>query len=144
MIQMKLFMRIFQFAKYLDDYIDIFSWWNEPGITPMSRYELTSVRKNSRFYGTGITPPGLDKALGTGAATGLHFVFREMVRRKAITRNDKIFKYCFVPYKDVSETASARRDSEDIYRNVVTAIGYDKATFLNDFDIAILKYRKEF
>ena len=141
---MKLFMRIFQFAKYLDDYIDIFSWWNEPGITPMSRYELTSVRKNSRFYGTGITPPGLDKALGTGAATGLHFVFREMVRRKAITRNDKIFKYCFVPYKDVSETASARRDSEDIYRNVVTAIGYDKATFLNDFDIAILKYRKEF
>ena len=141
---MKLFMRIFQFAKYLDDYIEIFSWWDNPGNTPHSRYELTSVRGNSRFSGTGITPPGLNKALGSGKATGLHFVFREMVRRKAITRNDKIFRYCFVPYKDISETADAKRDSEDIYWKVVTAIGVDKATFLNDFDIAILKYGSVF
>ena len=141
---MKLFMRIFQFAKYLDDYVEIFSWWNEPGKIPRSRYELTNVRRNPLLSGTGITPPGLNKALGSRVATGLHFVFREMVRRKALTKNDGIFQYCYVPYKNVSEIADSNRDSEDIYRRVAAEIGFQKATFLNDFDIAILKYRKEF
>ena len=86
---MKLFIRIYQFAKYLDKYVQVFEWWND---NPTEN--LLAIRTNSAYTGTGIDAPGLQKALGGRYNTGIHFVCREMVRRSVIN-NPEIYKFCF-------------------------------------------------
>lgn len=133
---MKLFIRIYQFAKYLDKYVQVFEWWNDNPVE-----NLLAIRTNSAYTGTGIDAPGLQKALGGRYNTGIHFVCREMVRRGVIN-TPEIYRFCFVPYKGVAEEAGTRRDSETIYRTVAAAIGTENATFMKAFDIALLAYKK--
>ena len=73
--------------------------------------------------------------------TGLHFVYREMVRRHAI-RNPLIYPQCYVPYEKVSEVAWNVRVSAEIYRKIVAEIGEQDATFGGAFDIALTQYDK--
>ncbi len=137
---MRLFIRIYQFARYLNDYTQVFEWWNTDW-NPGSIFDLTNIKTNPSFSGTGLTVPGLQKALGSGYATGLHFVCREMVRRNLI-QNKNLYKFCFVPYKGTAEVASSSRYSESIYESIVASIGEERATFDNAFDIALLAYKK--
>ena len=76
---MKLFIRIYQFAKYLDKYVQVFEWWNDNPVE-----NVLAIRTNSAYSGTGLDAPGLQKALGGRYNTGIHFVCREMVRRGVI------------------------------------------------------------
>jgi len=137
---MRLFIRIYQFARYLNDYTQLFEWWNSDW-SPSSILDLTNIKTNPSLSGTGMTIPGLRKALGNGYATGLHFVCREMVRRNLL-RNKNLYKFCFVPYKGAAEVASSARYSESIYSDIVASIGEENATFDNTFDIALLAYKK--
>ena len=139
---MRLFIRIYQFAKYLNNYTQVFEWWNSDW-NPQSVLDLTNIQTNPAFTGTGLRIPGLYGALGKRYATGLHFVCREMVRRNVI-HNRNLYKFCFVPYKGAAEITSSSRRSESIYDSVVASIGEECATFDKAFDIALLAYKKGF
>ena len=96
------------------------------------------METNAALSGSDIDAPGLQKAL---PLTGLHFVYREMVRRHAI-RNPLIYPQCYVPYEKVSEVAWNVRVSAEIYRKIVAEIGEQDATFGGAFDIALTQYDK--
>lgn len=132
-----LFVRIYQFSKHLDDYVNLFETWND--MAACEKCDLVSVKENSKLRGTGIDAPGLQYALGE--QTGLSFVCREMVRRGAI-RNPLLHRFCFVPYPPVSEFCSFLRDSEAMFDKAVHELGEEKATFDLAFDIALTSYLK--
>ena len=139
---MRLFIRIYQFARYMNEYTQVFEWWDSDW-NPSSILDLTNIKTNPSFSGTGMMAPGLRKALGSGYATGLHFICREMVRRNLI-HNKNLYKFCFVPYKGTAEVASSSRYSESIYNSIVASIGEEHANFDKTFDIALLAYKKGF
>jgi hypothetical protein len=130
-----LFLRIYQFAKHLETYVQLFETWNDA--EDCKKCDLAAIKENSKLRGTGIDAPGLQYALGQN--TGLAFVYREMVRRGAI-RNPLLHRFCFVPYPSVSEFGLCMRDSENIFEKVVREIGRENATFDLGFDIAITSY----
>ncbi|MDE3275088.1 MAG: hypothetical protein PUJ80_03595 [Verrucomicrobiota bacterium] len=130
-----LFLRIYQFAKHLETYVQLFETWNDA--EDCKKCDLAAIKENSKLRGTGIDAPGLQYALGQG--TGLAFVYREMVRRGAI-RNPLLHRFCFVPYPSVSEFGLCIRDSEAIFDKAVHEIGREDATFGLAFDIAITSY----
>ncbi len=133
---MRLFFRIYQFSKNLNTYVKLFKSWN--WAKKCEAPDLASVMNNSALSGSSIDVPGLEKAL---PLTGLHFVYREMVRRHAIS-NPVIYPQCFVPYEKVAEVAWNVRVSSEIYRKVVAEIGEQEATFGGAFDIALTQYDK--
>lgn len=133
---MRLFFRIYQFSRNLDTYVQLFKSWN--WAKKCEAPDLAAVKKNATLSGSGIDVPGLQKAL---SLTGLHFVYREMVRRHAIN-NPLIYPQCFVPYETVAEVAWNIRVSSEIYRKVVAEIGERDATFGGAFDIALTQYDK--
>jgi len=130
-----LFLRIYQFAKHLETYVQLFATWNDA--EDCKKCDLAAIKENSKLRGTGIDAPGLQYALGQG--TGLAFVYREMVRRGAI-RNPLLHRFCFVPYPSVSEFGLCIRDSEAIFDKAVHELGREDATFGLTFDIAITSY----
>ena len=132
----RLFFRIYQFSKNLDVYVQLFKSWN--WAKECAAPDLAAIKTNAALSGSGIDAPGFQKAL---SLTGIHFVFREMVRRHAI-RNPLIYPQCFVPYEKVSEVAWNVRVSAEIYRKIVAEIGEQDATFDGAFDIALTQYDK--
>ena len=133
---MRLFFRIYQFSKNLDVYVQLFKSWN--WAKECAAPDLAAIKTNAALSGSDIDAPGLQKAL---PLTGLHFVYREMVRRHAI-RNPLIYPQCYVPYEKVSEVAWNVRVSAEIYRKIVAEIGEQDATFGGAFDIALTQYDK--
>lgn len=133
---MGLFPRIYQFSCFWKQYRDVFLWWNDPRKKPQSVQDLSAFQTNPLLQQTGITAPGLQKALGT---TGIHFVFREMVRRGAI-KNPALHPFCFVPYQGLSERLGLPQDSQLIHSSIVNEIGEEKSSFGGAFDVAITSY----
>ena len=133
----RLFIRIYQFSRHLDIYMQLFESANYAD--GLEKVDLAAIKMNPKLSGTGIDAPGLQYALG--GCTGLAFVYRELVRRGAIA-NEALYRFCYVPYPKVSEFSSCYRSSEDIYEKAVRELGRDKATFDLSFDIAITSYLK--
>ena len=132
-----LFVRIYQFSKHLDTYVQLFETWNDAD--ECEKCDLASIKENSKLRGTSIDAPGLQYALGQG--TGLAFVYREMVRRHAVS-NPILHRFCYVPYPRVSEFGLCIRDSEAIFEKAVRELGREDATFGLAFDIAITSFMK--
>ena len=132
-----LFVRIYQFSKHLDTYVQLFETWNDAD--ECEKCDLASIKENSKLRGTSIDAPGLQYALGQG--TGLAFVYREMVRRHAVS-NPILHRFCYVPYPRVSEFGHCIRDSEAIFEKAVRELGREDATFGLAFDIAITSFMK--
>ena len=132
-----LFVRIYQFSRHLDTYVQLFDTWNDA--EECEKCDLAAIKQNSKLSQTGIDAPGLQYALGQG--TGLAFVYREMVRRGAI-KNPLLHRFCFVPYPKVSEFGLCIRDSEAIFDKAVRELGREEATFGLSFDIAITSFMK--
>lgn len=133
----RLFIRIYQFSRHLDTYIQLFESLNDSD--RLEKIDLAAIKTNSKLSGSGIDAPGLQYALGD--STGLAFVYREMVRRGAV-ENKFIHRFCFVPYPKVSEFSFCYRSSEEIYDRAVRELGQNDATFGLAFDIAITSYLK--
>lgn len=133
---MSLFPRIYQFSRHWREYKDVFLWWNDPEMVPKSVQDLSAFQTNPLLQQTGIKAPGLQKALGT---VGVHFVFRELVRRGAI-KNSSLDPFCFVPYQGLCDRLGVEQSSQAIHSLVTDAIGREIVSFGNAFDIAISSY----
>jgi hypothetical protein len=103
----------------------------------------------SPFHGpTQADAPPLKPFLGIGA----HFVLRELVRKKLLTKPEVIQNaepYCFVPSKRVrtllgiSEAGTHADQAQAIYRALCENLDQDRATFNGAFDLPLLKYLKD-
>jgi len=85
---MKLFFRIYQFARHLDAYVQVFSMFDD--ITDEHYFDVFNF--NDPIYtNTGIDAPSLDRALGR---SGKEFLIKEMYRRGAISNRRLVDRYC--------------------------------------------------
>ena len=101
------------------------------------------------FHGpTRADAPPLKPFLGIGA----HFVLRELVRKKLLTKPEVIQNaepYCFVPSKrirrllNISEVGTRADQAQAIYQALCENLGQDRATFNGAFDLPLLKYLKD-
>jgi hypothetical protein len=130
---MRLFMRIYQFASHLSEYVQFVKMIDK--LKPIKSFEsIWNVKKNPLLSGSGIELPGLQTAL---CARGKAFLVRELVRRKAIS-NSCIFPYCFVPKGALING----EDSKSIYNRISYVLPKEDATFGGAFDIALVSYLK--
>jgi hypothetical protein len=136
---MKQFVSIYQLARWLPDYVEIF--------LTVDRYpdrftltQITSPRTNPHLQGGGIAPPQFSRTLGLGA----NFVLRELVRNKVLT-SPLAYEHCYVPTKQVRDFLGGLGcqlsdqglvdDSRQIYKFLAKHLGEQKATFDLTFDL---------
>ena len=131
---MGLFMRIYQFASRLADYVQFLQTFNE--LTAVRSLEsIMSIHTNPLLRGSGIDLPGLDRAL---CVRGMAFLVRELVRRNVIT-NQKLWPHCYVP----NQTLFSGQSSMSIFNTITYKLKNADPTFGKAFDIAIAAYLKE-
>lgn len=135
---MQLYTSIYQFSKHLDDYVQVFYWWNSKQAA-RNINDLRRFRSNDLYAGTGMEPPSLEKKLGR---VGFHFVMRELIRSKTID-NDDLHRFCFIPTSsncDYMKEISFHgfKESEEIYDFIFEYLK-EKTTFDLAFDIAFQK-----
>jgi hypothetical protein len=141
----KQFVSIFQLARWLDGYVDLFldmgNYTQEFSIN-----ELLISRESVVQQRGGVDAPPLTKTLGIGA----NFVIRELMRNQIIEQ-PLAHKHSFVPIKRVrnlmnrlgckglDERSGAKTNqSVTIYNFLVENLGEQKATFENSFDLPLL------
>lgn len=77
---MRLFIRIYQFGRHLDGYVEYAQLWDEANVDQVMR--LRQIKTNSDLSNSGIDLPDLVKAIND---QGFSFLVRELIRRKALS-----------------------------------------------------------
>ncbi len=141
-IWMNRFPAIYRFARWLDDYREVFmSLERQENLGGISG--ILKSKTNPVFQGGGVSAPPIEKSLGIGAC----FILREL-RRKKILNTDQVVPYCYVPVRRVRElcqTLGCRQITEDsvidnsknIYQFLSDNLGGGKATFFESYDIPL-------
>ena len=130
---MRLFMRIYQFASHLSEYVQFVKMIDN--IKSIKSFEsIWNIKKNPMLSGSGIDLPGLQNALYTRGRT---FLVRELIRRKAIS-NSCVYPYCFVSKGSLFNG----EDSKSIYNRISFNLHKEDATFGGAFDIALVSFLK--
>jgi len=110
--------------------------------------QITNLKNSWIFSGTDIVGPSIQKTVGIGAC----FIMRELVR-KGILQSPHCYRHCYVPTNEIREFFKKElgyeigdnadvKHSVIIYNFIAQHLGEDKATFDNDFDLAIHYYKQ--
>ena len=127
---MRLYPAIYLFAKYLDEYVEMFSQWKDEQTLPGWR-DLVEFRYNPTYNGTDFDMPDLKLGLGH---IGRHFVFRELFRSNTL-RLAGMEKYCFVHSEQNRQYFSGSNINSEYMYNLL-AQHLDDPTFGGQFDVA--------
>lgn len=127
---MRLYPAIYLFAKYLDEYVEMFSQWKDEETLSGWR-DLAEFRNNHTYNGTDFNMPDLKLGLGH---IGRHFVFRELYRSDTL-RVPGMERYCFVHSEHNRQYFNGDRvNSEYMYNCLEQHL--DDPTFGGQFDVA--------
>lgn len=136
---MKQFISIYQLARWLPEYVEIFLSADRFG-SPFRLTSLTNSRTSKDFQGSGLNAPPISRTLSLGA----NFVMRELTRHNVLN-NPLVYEHCFVPTGQVrdflsnlgysSDVQGTVDDSRQIYKFLVKHLGEEKATFDLSFDL---------
>lgn len=136
---MKQFISIYQLARWLPDYVEIFLSADRFDRS-FSLTNLTNSRTSDAFQGSGLGAPPVTRTLGLGA----NFVLRELTRYGILT-SPLVYEHCYVPTRQVRDflyslgchlgEQGSVDDSRQIYRFLVKHLGEEKATFDLSFDL---------
>ena len=145
---MRQFVSIFQLASWLNEYGDAFLAINYLN-APFSMTEITRLRYSSRFQGTDLDAPSIDRTLGIGAC----FVVRELMRLGVLSSEharEHARPHCYAPVARVSELLNSigcqglDSDAPQRWKQSVTIYEFlcehlrERATFDGAFDIPFL------
>jgi len=141
---MRQFVGIYQISRGLSTYKTAFLE-SDKMLPDFSLDKITRLKDSWVFSGTDIVGPSMEKTIGIGAC----FIMRELVRL-GILKSFHGYRHCYVPTKpvrdffmdmgcEIDDKANVRH-SIKIYNFVEEHLGKDKATFDNDFDLAIIYY----
>jgi hypothetical protein len=137
---LRLLPSIWQFSRWLDDYIDIFLSLEQRG-----RFALhTALTPRNDPSANGIDAPSLVPALSLGAC----FVVRELTR-KGVLNGEDVHRYCYVPRRRIRRLLADRlgcpwlgdeyartEHSRSIYAFIKEHLPANP-TFTNSFDLAL-------
>lgn len=145
---MRLFVSIFQCARWLDHYAQAF-WDARRARAAFRLADVTEPRASALRQGTEIDAPPVSRTLGMGAC----FVMRELSRSGRIY-NEHVSRHCYTPLARVrrllqeigwdgpTDEEQSGRDrvtlSGSIYDFLVEHLGRDRAHFDHAFDIPLL------
>ena len=127
---MRLYPAIYLFAKYLDEYVEMFSQWKDEEILSGWR-NLAEFRNNHTYNGTDFNMPDLKLGLGH---IGRHFVFRELYRSDTL-RVPGMERYCFVHSEKNRQYFNGDRVNSEYMYNCLKQCLADP-TFGGQFDVA--------
>jgi len=141
----KQFVSIFQLARWLDGYVDLFLDLGNYK-KDFSMNDLLISRESVIQQPGGVDAPPLTKALGIGA----NFVIRELMRNRIIEQ-PLAHRHSFVPISRVrnimkrlgcegldERSGTKTNQSMTIHEFLVEHLGEDRATFNNSFDLPLL------
>ena len=127
---MRLYPAIYLFAKYLDEYVEMFSQWKDEDSLSGWR-DLAEFRNNHTYNGTDFNMPDLKLGLGH---IGRHFIFRELYRSNTL-QVPGMERYCFVHSEQNRQYFQGSKvNSEDMYNCLSQYL--DDPTFGGQFDVA--------
>lgn len=127
---MRLYPAIYLFAKYLNEYVEMFSQWKAEDSLSGWR-DLAEFRYNHTYNGTEFHMPDLKMGLGD---IGRHFVFRELYRSNTL-RVPGMERFCFVhSEKNRQYFKGACINSKSMYGCLEQSL--EDPTFGGQFDVA--------
>lgn len=137
------FVTIYRFARWLEEYSDIWMAINNQS-EQFSLEDVLNPATSSVYAGGGVSAPRLSRALGIGA----NFMMRELVRNQVFNSVISIIgsEHCFVPHLRVrkllneigmtlNEGQSDIDQSQEIFTFISSYLDKSKATFDLSFDI---------
>lgn len=134
------FPRIFKFARWLEDYIQLFESIDQRNEKEINKILTPNNDIVLQGGGWGKIPP-LNRTL----KYGFNMVVRELLRQKIIN-NSAAYSHAYMPIQRVKELIgqviyieeNELESSSDIYSKLSTELDQNKATFDGDFDIPLL------
>ena len=137
------FVTIYRFARWLEEYADIWLAINNQSVK-FSLEDVLNTATSSIYAGGGVSAPRLSRALGIGA----NFMMRELVRNNVLNSVIPIIgaEHCFVPHLRVrkllnelgmslNEEHADIDQSQEIFEFISSHLDKSKATFDLSFDI---------
>jgi hypothetical protein len=137
------FVTIYRFARWLEEYSDIWMAINNQS-EQFSLEDVLNPATSSVYAGGGVSAPRLSRALGIGA----NFMMRELVRNQVFNSVIPIIgsEHCFVPHLRVrkllneigmtlNEEQADINQSQEIFYFISSHLDKSKATFDLSFDI---------
>ncbi|SEH07962.1 sacsin N-terminal ATP-binding-like domain-containing protein [Candidatus Venteria ishoeyi] len=141
---MQLFPTIYRVARWLDDYIALFSEVDRQANEAFNLRNFLQPRIAPKWQGGGIDAPPLQHTLSLGAC----FVVRELVRKQVVKPVPALTPYCYVPVKrtrdllgrmgcNACDSGADIDTSKEIHKFLVKHLGEERATFDGAFDIPL-------